>query len=270
MTLTFKMVPDGIISGIVFDEAGEPVRQAQVRAERVRVAGANEGLRQNGSAGTAMTDDRGRYEISPLTPGEYKLRVDARPWYATGAGRNVPLGGPTPTPPSPDPSLDVVYAETWFPAAADEASAETIRLSGGEERQADLHLTPVPSIHLRIPRADPPPDPNSGVQRGSSPPFVVRDGGAGGVMQTMTTSPNGTEWDIGGLGTGDLPGQAGWQLREFQRAGGEWAGDVADYDRRGFARDDQPGSGDADDPGDRDGGRSGPAGGCGRLRSSTR
>ena len=78
--VTFRLAPDAVLSGVVFDEAGEPVAAAQVQAQDV-TAGSNDRL-----AGLAQTDDRGHYELAGLAPGGYRLRVDARPWYASGSG----------------------------------------------------------------------------------------------------------------------------------------------------------------------------------------
>ena len=136
----------------------------------------------------AQSDDRGHYELPFLPPGEYRLRVQAQPWYASGVqggprmgaslvsvaggsgGRATPA---SPVPGSPDPSLDLVYLVTWYPAADSQAAAETIRLAGGEEREADFHLTAIPASHLIIARPDtgPPAEPSGGRQR----PAEARD-----------------------------------------------------------------------------------------------
>ena len=78
-----------------------------------------------------------------------------------------------------------------------------VALSGGEERQADFHLTPIPSIHLKIPRG---PEAAEG-DRGSRTPVVQR-GGDGMVQAVVTTS--GTEWDIGGLAPGSYTVRMGF------------------------------------------------------------
>jgi len=226
--LTFSLTPDALMTGLVYDESGEPVEQAQVMAELIPppVPGASSAAASERPrpVGFSQTDDRGHYEISALAPGKYRLRVMARPWYANGMRgmiltRANPQGGTTPPP--PDPPLDFVYADTWFPGTDDENSAETINLSPGEERQADLHLTAIPSVHLKLPRPDPSPNqaPQTGNQRGrpqpqQQPPQVVRvsaDGG-GGFNGVTTTGTNG-EWDFGGLSPGTyevhLPGPDG-------------------------------------------------------------
>lgn len=152
--VTFQMEKDAAISGLVLDEAGEAVRNAQVVAEAPGQLEERPGRtnRRGGGrqAGFSQTDDRGRYELTGLAPGSYRLRVTAQPWYAQGA-RNAQTTNPA----SGDVSLDVVYATQWFPGVNDEASVDTIRLSGGEERQADFHMNPLPAVRLVVPRAPP-------------------------------------------------------------------------------------------------------------------
>ena len=48
-------------------------------------------------------------------------------------------------------------------------AAEEIKLLPGEERQADFHLTAIPSVHLRIPRPPIPEQPPGEQNRGRQP-----------------------------------------------------------------------------------------------------
>ena len=212
-SLTFRLVPDSVVTGLVLDEAGEPVESAQVMAELVPEpdpgipATANR-LRPRAS-GASQTDDRGRYEIGGLAPGNYRLRVQARPWYAV-SGRGVErlaalAGQPQAATPPPDPPLDFVYAATWFPGADDESGAQLIALGPGEERQADFHLSAVPSVHLKVPAAPPEQTQQNGRARPQQAPqvFVSRmasDSASGN--QTLQGVYNGREWDFGGLTSG--------------------------------------------------------------------
>ena len=209
-TVTLRLTPDATITGLVLDEAGDPVRNAQVSGQRAdqpdSAPGFAGGLGRGGPRGLAFaqTDDRGRYELTGLAPGGYRLSVQAQPWYAdhrAGRGLNG-AGGDS----SLDPSLDVVYAPTWFPAATDQAAAETITLAGGEVREADFHLIAIPSIHLLVPRNDPQPTVADGNnQRGIRAPSVTRQNGIGGFPgegQGGAVTTNGTEWDFSGLAPG--------------------------------------------------------------------
>jgi hypothetical protein len=148
--IRFTLSPEATIKGLVVDEAGEPVRDAQIllylvpppSPEGRRAAGGTGGTRAN-----ARTDDRGVYELANLSPGSYRLLVRAHPWYAEAtqqSGPSVADGSPL------DASLDLAYPPTWFPGISDLATAETIVLHAGDTRQADFHLVPIPSIHLKI------------------------------------------------------------------------------------------------------------------------
>ncbi len=141
--LRFEIGPQAVIAGVVLDEAGEPVRNAQVSLHTV-AAGAESGVARSGLRSTAQTDDRGRYELANIAPGRYRVLVQAQPWYATQA--RAQSNGAV----SVDPPLDFSYAATWFPGTDDMNQAEPIVLQAGETRQADFNLTPVPSAHLRI------------------------------------------------------------------------------------------------------------------------
>jgi hypothetical protein len=204
----FALVPSSVVAGYVLDEAGEPVQMAQVSAERLERPAPNE-VRQTPvarPAGLGFTDDRGRYEISGLEPGTYRIRVQARPWYARTTSGVPSPGGDTPQ----DPSLDVTFPVTWFPASDDPETAETIRLQGGEEREANVRLAAIPSVRLRVPRSEAGAalagDPRRPVQgRGATITRVSGDGTAGafgGEFQAGATATVGSDWEFGGLSPG--------------------------------------------------------------------
>jgi hypothetical protein len=209
----------------VYDESGEPVAQAQVSAELVpeRDPGSPGAAVRPRIAGAGQIDDLGRYEIGGLAPGSYRLRVQARPWYSSSGNGMVLFhnGQPVSPPPSPDPSLDLLFPVTWFPGVDDETSAQVIPLAAGELRQADFHLTAIPSFHLRVPRTDVPVQnvPQTGIKRDAATgrvtgsiimsqqqqqPFTitrVSTDGMGGNQQ-VRASFNGSDWDFGGLTPG--------------------------------------------------------------------
>ncbi len=231
----FQLTPDAIIGGLVLDETGDAVAGAQVVAELIPPLVAGESRASPSErprqVGNAQTDDRGRYELAGLTPAAYRVRVQAQPWYAAGSrvgfrnggllvfngGVAGGIGGPvlsSPAAPSPDPSLDMVYASTWYPSATSEADAETITLGGGEERQVDFHLTAIPAAHLVVSRPDTgQPEPTDGRQRQQRPVTITRVTSDGSFGQTSFIGGNGRDWDFGGLAPGTyevrLPGTGG-------------------------------------------------------------
>jgi len=201
--IEFRLSPEATITGVVLDEAGEPVRNAQVALQNVPPPTPG-GLQPAGNIrGGARTDDRGMYELANLAPGEYRLMVHAQPWYTANLQQSV-RGNDTEGAAS-DPSLDFAYPVTWFPGVSDAAMAETIVLHAGDTRQADFHLVPIPSIHMRIVA---PPRANNGPNGAPIPmafPIVQQiSSGAGGpsfVQITTHFDPQG-QIDVGGLTPG--------------------------------------------------------------------
>ena len=202
-SVTFRLAPDAVLSGVVFDEAGEPVATAQVQAQNVT----DPNSAGNRLGAFAQTDDRGHYELSGLAPGAYRLRVDARPWYASTdsaifSGRFSVQTAPQSAPAGStlDPSLDVVYPPTWFPGTEDAAQADVIPLAGGEERQADFHLLPQPAATLTVPRT--PTAEGFEEPRGFAGPIVFRASGDAFALPvgSMLSTPD--AWQVGGLAPG--------------------------------------------------------------------
>jgi uncharacterized surface anchored protein len=151
--LVLRMPPSAVIAGKILDESGEPIRRASVV---LYYDDHRSGVDQIHQAGGAQTDDQGAYEIPSLTPGTYFLSASAKPWYAvhpqsdlTGSKRKI-QSAPTE---NFDPSLDVAYPLTYYPDVTDADSATPIPIRGGERVQVDIHLNPVPSLHLlfRVP-----------------------------------------------------------------------------------------------------------------------
>jgi Carboxypeptidase regulatory-like domain len=205
--IEFRLSREARIAGVVLDEAGEAVRNAQIMLQNVppRTPGGPEPA--PATRGTARTDDRGRYELPNLAPGDYQVSVTAQPWYA--ARPQVQRAAANDTS-GLDPSLDFAYAQTWFPGVDDPARAETIKLHAGDTREADFNLIPMPSIHLRI--LAPPRVQTVNASQGGSPappapqlvPMVQRmnPGMGGGFVQTSMRFDSNGEVDVGGLTPG--------------------------------------------------------------------
>jgi protocatechuate 3,4-dioxygenase beta subunit len=84
--LVFHLMPQAIFNGTVIDEAGEPIRGAQVRLYEDRV---RDGIRSTQQRQTVITDDRGMYEMGNIPPGNYFLSASAQPWYTGPANRSA-------------------------------------------------------------------------------------------------------------------------------------------------------------------------------------
>jgi len=148
--LLLRLAPAGLISGKILDESGEPVRHASVT---LYYQDHSNGVDQIHQSGGAQTDDQGEYEIPSLTPGTYFLSANAKPWYAVHP-QTDPSGSRSRRKNAPDPpenfdrSLDVAYPLTYYSDVTEADSATPVPIQGGEHLRVDIHLNPVPSLHL--------------------------------------------------------------------------------------------------------------------------
>jgi len=145
--LVLRLVPAAMISGRVIDESGEPVHHATVHLFRQnRDFGVS---RITVSTSSDTTDYRGKYDFWPLRPGVYYVSAAARPWYAVHPPSS-PSGGAESSFQSVDPSLDVCYPTTFYQDSNDPNAATPIHISGGDHAEIDIHLNPVPALHLLL------------------------------------------------------------------------------------------------------------------------
>lgn len=146
--LALRLAPNAVLTGKVLDEFAEPVRGAQIILYR---EDHSQGVSRIFRANSASTDDQGRYEVTPLTEGTYFVSAKASPWYAVHPTSNG--GGTANTPSQVDPSLDVAYPITYYGDATESEDAAPIPVRGGDRLEADIHMNPVPAMHLivRIP-----------------------------------------------------------------------------------------------------------------------
>lgn len=164
--LLFKLPPEASISGMITDEGGEAIREAQITLYLVGVSFGEDATRVRSYA---RTDDRGFYRFGHLGPGKYLVGVSAKPWYAqharmpqittvqngtssvTGFGLQVKNGTVTANIEegliSP---LDVAYPITFYPGTTEPESASIIPLAKGDKATADLTLQPVPALHIKL------------------------------------------------------------------------------------------------------------------------
>ena len=168
--IRFRLTPGAVLTGVVTDEYGDPVRDAKVLLFRQSVF---EGSRALWPFIQATTDDQGRYRAAHLLPGAYAVAVSARPWYSASSSQFAgglrrladSLGNSagqfrqfivetqpaeSPQPASVSPLLDVVYPVTFFPGTARLADAAHLSLAAGAAETADFQLHAVPSLHLRV------------------------------------------------------------------------------------------------------------------------
>ncbi len=148
--LTLRLVRTAVLTGHVLDESGEPVRAATVTLWRDDHSA---GVSRTVSYRTDQSDDLGWFEFAPLDAGTYFVSAVAKPWYAVHPP-SVQQSGATDAPTSVDRSLDVVYLPTYYAGATEVEDASPILIRGGDRLDFDLHLAPVPALHVTL-RAPP-------------------------------------------------------------------------------------------------------------------
>jgi hypothetical protein len=152
--LVFPLAPEAVISGEVTDEAGEPIRSAKMLLFREDT---EIGRHAKHFKAQQSTDDDGRYRFRSLPSGNYYLAVSAQPWYAEYAqsvGFSFRVAAAAQKPGPSNPSLDLSYPITYYPNATDENGAASIRVEPGGGARADIRLTPVPALHIRVEMGD--------------------------------------------------------------------------------------------------------------------
>jgi hypothetical protein len=148
--LVLRLPPNAVLTGKVLDEFGEPVRDARIIVYRENHF---QGVSRITRYRDAATDDEGRYEVAPLDAGTYFVAAKTSPWYAIHPDTNT-LGASLAAPAQVDSSLDVVYPITYYGDATEADDATPIPVRGGDRLEADIHLNPVPSLHVIVHTAD--------------------------------------------------------------------------------------------------------------------
>jgi hypothetical protein len=87
-----------------------------------------------------------------MDDGVYFLSVNAKPWYAVHPVSSQ-AGSETPSS-QVDRSLDVAYPVTYYADATEADDATPIPVKGGDHLEIDIHLNPVPALHLLFHVAD--------------------------------------------------------------------------------------------------------------------
>jgi Carboxypeptidase regulatory-like domain len=193
--LRFKLLPSAVIDGTVTDDAGDPVRNAQVTLYRQNL---NDGQGKIAQAGSTQTDDIGEYEFSRLESGDYFMSVSAAPWYAIPPEpKRDAQGNLVPDHPASSP-LDVAYPLTFYDQTTDSDLATPIPVRAGDHLQLNFSLRAVPALHLqfRIP--------DSARQNGQIPPMLMQNifGEQVPLNHLSYAADNSGDYEISGISAG--------------------------------------------------------------------
>jgi uncharacterized protein (DUF2141 family) len=146
--LVLRLTPMALITGHVMDEFGDGIRSAGVT---LYFENHNGGMTRITRYSNSTSDDRGFFDFSLLRPGKYYVSVTAKPWYAIHPASAV--DGASAPASQVSSALDVAYPTTYYSGATDADGATAIEVKGGDRLEIDVHVNPVPALHLmfRVP-----------------------------------------------------------------------------------------------------------------------
>jgi hypothetical protein len=126
--LVFNLIPQGVISGRVTDEAGEPLSHVSVVAMQW---GYSQGKRLLQPVAATLTNDLGEYRVANLRPGNY---------YLAGRRADDTLAGQLDVARADVPSTEMPekpeegYRITYYPNSNDASGAAMLQVMPGSER----------------------------------------------------------------------------------------------------------------------------------------
>jgi hypothetical protein len=128
------MFPQGVITGRVLDEDGDPI-QARIQVFALMWSHGKQRLRPRGAA---MSSDLGEYRVPNLPPGKYFLSAESR----FGIGRSELPAIPG--------QADIRQVRTFFPDATSIDQAAPISVQVGQTLTGmDIRLRMLPTYHVR-------------------------------------------------------------------------------------------------------------------------
>ena len=152
-----SLVPTGTIAGRVFDEDGDLLVRATVRALRYIYQDGEKTLTQ---VDQALTNDLGEYRVYWLDPGEYFVSATYEARFGGlvqgllrggGRGRGGRGGGGGRGRALPaEPPAEETYVDTYYPGTSDPTLASSIVVPAGAEITAiDFNVLPTRAVTLR-------------------------------------------------------------------------------------------------------------------------
>jgi len=151
--LQIKLAPQGVISGRVLDEDGDPVPQAQVVCYRSVGVGAKKHVLESSTKGV---DGEAKFTFTDLKPGRYYLLAGD----GFSQDRERPTGN----------RAEEALGATYYPNAPDAMAATPLQISAGTEiRNLEIRLRKVRVVRVRGKIANPGEGQPSGVYLKTNP-----------------------------------------------------------------------------------------------------
>jgi protocatechuate 3,4-dioxygenase beta subunit len=131
--MDFRLIAQGVITGRVVDEDGDPVQNVMVNCVRqIYSRGRKQWMPTSGQ----MTNDLGEYRMHGLAPGRYYLSATFRPGFMEGVMEGA--------------GADESYAPTYYPGASSPETASPLDITPGAQlRGVDVHLHKTRTVRVR-------------------------------------------------------------------------------------------------------------------------
>lgn len=125
-----KLVPQGVVSGRVADEDGEPFGGVRVTLMQESFLG---GQLRVVPAGTAETNEVGDYRVANLAPGKYYLAMEKGAGGGPGRGAFRAARPRNQAAPVQQQEDEFSYARTYYPGVEEMGQAQRIEIAAGQE-----------------------------------------------------------------------------------------------------------------------------------------
>jgi len=125
--ITIKLIPEGVITGQVRSDDGEPLENIPVVLTGSVI---QDGMKTWQQRGGLQTDEEGRFRIAALQPGTYYL--------SAGPGQSPGVGTMS------SPGARLGYTFSYYPSGQDLSSATAIAVTPGKRIEADFVLSRKP------------------------------------------------------------------------------------------------------------------------------
>src|ERR1700736_520735 len=138
--IRFRLTPEGVITGRILDQDGDPMPNVMVQVLRFSyVRGRKQLMPQN----SGQTNDLGEYRLHDLAPGKYYVGAT---WHGPQfqQGNVIPVGSP-----QAQAASEEGYAPTYYPNTANPDAASTIEVTPGAViRGVDLSLLQTHTVRV--------------------------------------------------------------------------------------------------------------------------
>jgi hypothetical protein len=139
--IRFRLTPEGVITGRILDQDGDPMPNVMVQVLRFSYA---RGRKQLMPMNSEQTNDLGEYRLHDLAPGKYYIGAT---WHAPqfqAQGNVIPTG-----PAQARAAAEEGYAATYYPNTANPDAASTIEVTPGAViRGVDISLLQTRTVRV--------------------------------------------------------------------------------------------------------------------------